>query len=121
MSGLSTTKLDNPDRLEIVWYPEDHPPGSGFDYNGVVYVDNVYLTDDQNQVTQTRWMRKQKALERTRGLMIDQVVQSETSTTQDGVYRYSDGTEMAYHLEMLQNGNVEETYDGESFVWEVSS
>ena len=121
MSGLSSTKLANPDYLEIVWYPTDHPPGSGFDYDGVVYVDNVQITDEQNQVTQARKTRKHRELERAHGPMIDQVIQSETDTAQDGVYKYNNGTEVSYHAEVLQNGNIEETCDGETFTWEVSS
>lgn len=121
LSGLSATKLANPDRLEIAWYPEDHPPSSGFDYNGVVYVDNVRLTDDRNQVTHARCMRKHRDHERAYGPMIDQVIQSETDTTQDGVYEHHDGTQISYHVEILSNGNIQETCDGETFTWEVSS
>jgi hypothetical protein len=121
MSGLSSTKLANPNRLDIAWYPEDHPPSSDFHYHGVTYVDNVQLADDRNQITNARCVLKQRDLERAHGLRIDQVVRSETATTQDGVYKYSDGTEVAYQIEKLQNGDVEETCDGETFHWEVSS
>jgi len=121
MSGLSSTKLANPDRLDIAWYPEEHPPGSSFDYNGVTYVDNAFLTDDRNQVTHGRWVRKQCDLERAYGLMTDQVIQSESDTAQEGVYQYQDGTEVSYKVEKLQNGDVEESCDGDTFRWGVSS
>jgi len=121
MSGLSDAKLASADRLELVWYPEDHPPGSGFTYNGQVCVDNVRVTDDHNEVTHARWTRKHRELERTHGLRTDQIIQSQSSTTQQGVYEYRDGTQISYQLDMLQNGNVQETCDGETFVWEVSS
>ncbi|PSQ46129.1 hypothetical protein BRD15_10130 [Halobacteriales archaeon SW_6_65_15] len=121
MNELSDTKLENPDQLEVTWYPADHPPGSGFDYDGQVFVDNIRLTDDRNQVTRARITRKHRELERAYGSMIDQVIQSETDTTQDGVYKYGNGTEVSYHAEVLENGNIEETCDGETFTWEVSS
>jgi hypothetical protein len=120
MDELSDTKLENPDRLEITWYPADHLPGSGFDYDGRVFVDNVRLTDDRNQVTRARCQMKQQELERAHGPMINQIIQSESDTTQEGVYQYEDGTEVSYQLEKLQNGNVEETCDGDTFTWEVS-
>lgn len=121
MSGLSTTKLANPDRLEIAWYPRDHPPGSGFNYSGQICIDNVRLTDDRNQVDQARYMRQHREHERAHGPMIDQKIQSQTDTTQDGVYEYHDGTQISYHVERLANGNIQETCDGETFTWEVSS
>jgi len=65
-------------------------------------------------------MEKQQELKRAHGPMVNQVIQSETDTTQDGVYRYQDGTEVSYHVKRLQNGNVEETCDGETLTWEVS-
>lgn len=117
MSGLSTTKLANPDRLEIVWYPRDHPPGSGFDYDGEICIDNVHLTDDHNKATNAIKFRKQRELERKYGLMIDQVIQSHSDGSQDGVYKYSDGTEVSYTIKKFQNGDVEETVDGETFRW----
>jgi hypothetical protein len=121
MSGLSSTKLANPDRLDIAWYPEQHPPGSGFNYNGVTYVDNIRLTDNRNKVAHARCLRKHRELERAHGPMIDQIIQSETDTAQDGVYEFNDGTQVSYHLEVLQSGDIEETCDGEAFTWEVSS
>jgi len=121
MNELSDTKLENPDQLEITWYPADHPPGSGFDYDGRVFVDNIRLTDDRNQVTKARKTRKHRELERVHGPMIDQVIQSESDEAQDGVYEHDNGTEVSYHVEVLDNGNIEETCDGETFTWEVSS
>jgi len=87
----------------------------------VVYVDDVRLTDNQNKVTQARMMRKHRELERIHGPMIDQIIQSETATDQNGEYKYHDGTQVSYHAEILQNGNIEETCDGETFTWKVSS
>ena len=63
MSNLSATKLANPDRLEVVWYPEEHPPSSGFDYDGRVIIDNIHLSDNQNDVTNARKCHKQRELE----------------------------------------------------------
>jgi len=120
MSGLSTTKLESPERLDIVWYPTNHPPGSGFDHNGTVCVDNVQITDDHNQVTQARKMDLHQEHVRAHGPMIDQITQSETSTAQDGVYEHYDGTQVSYRLEMLSNGNIKETCDGKTFTLEVS-
>ncbi len=120
MSGLSTTKLNSPKRLEIVWYPTDHPPSKSFDYNGVVYVDNIRLTRERNLVTNARWARKQRDMERAYGPMTDQVITSQNATRQDGYYEFSNGGTVAYYAEVLQNGNIRETCDGDTFVWEVS-
>lgn len=117
MSGLSTTKLTNPERLDIVWYPQDHPPGSGFDYNGVTYVDNVQLTDDQDDVTTTQCVRKHRDLERAHGLKTNRVIESQSDTLQEGVYQYSDGTEIPYEIEKFDNGDIEERVDGDAFRW----
>jgi hypothetical protein len=118
MSGLSTTKLTNPERLEIVWYPQDHPPGSGFDYNGVVYVDNVRLTDNRNYVAMTRCVRKRCDLERTHGLRVGTVVQSESDTVQNGAFEYEDGTQISYSIELLSDGDRQLDIDGDTFYFE---
>jgi hypothetical protein len=121
MSGLSNTKLANPDRLDITWYPTDHPPSSDFDYNGVVYVDNVLVTDDLDEVTTTRCTRKHRELERAHGPKTGQVVESESDTLQEGVYQYRDGTEVPYEIEKFDNGDIEERVDGDAFRWKGGS
>jgi len=120
MSSLSTTKLENPDRLELVWYPSDHPPGSGFTYNGVTCVDNLMVSSNLNRLTHAQWMQKQRDKQRANGVLVDQEVQSQSQSAQDGVYKYYDGTQVSYHVEQLPNGNLEETVDGDTFEWEVS-
>lgn len=118
LSGLSQSKLESSDRIEISWYPTDHPPSSGFDYNGRVLIDNVRLTSDSNEFTEGAFFQKRRELELARGLQVDQVVQSQTATTQDGVYQYYDGTEVAYQTEKIADGVIEQTVDGETFRWE---
>lgn len=117
LSNLSVSKLDSSDRIEIAWYPSDHPPSSGFDYNGRVMVDNIRLTNDLNEMTQGAFFQKHQELEIAHGLRTDQVIQSQTETTQDGVYKFYDGTEIAYQLKKLENGDIEETVDGDIFRW----
>jgi hypothetical protein len=118
MNELSDTKLENPDQLEITWYPADHPPGSGFDYDGRVFVDNVHLTDDRNRVALTRCFRKRCELKRTHGLKVGSTVQSETDTVQEGVYEYADGTEIPYRVEMVSEDERELEIDGEVFYFQ---
>ena len=48
---------------------------------------------------------------------MDQAIESQSDTTQDGLYKYNDGTEVPYTIEKLQSGDVEETLDGETFRW----
>lgn len=115
MSSLSATKLSNPDQLEIVWYPENHPPSSGFDYNGVVYVDNIHLSNNHDRVALTRCVRKRRELERVHGLRVDTVVQSESDTVQDGVFEYEDGTQIDYRAKLLSDGTRKLEIDGETF------
>lgn len=117
LSELSQSKLESSDRIEISWYPTDHPPSSGFDYNGRVLVDNVRLTNALNELTEGAFFQKHRELELAYGVRTDQVIQSETDTTQDGVYKYYDGTEVSYQLKKLQDGDIEETVDGDTFRW----
>jgi len=117
MSGLSDAKLESAERLDIVWYPTNHPPGSGFDHNGTVCIDNVHVTNNRNKVTHARKILLHRENARAHGSMVNQIIQSETATTQDGVYRYYDGTELPYHMEILEGGDIEETVDGETFRW----
>lgn len=117
MSDLSAEKLAAADQLEIAWYPDDHPPSSGFDHNGRVFVDNIRLVDDPNEVTNATFFQKHCDLERAHGVRIKQEIQSQTEMTQDGVYKHDDGTDVSYHMEILANGDIEETVDGDTFCW----
>jgi hypothetical protein len=117
MSELSDTKLANPDRLDIAWYPKEHPPSSGFHYHGVTYVDNIQLSGDSDEVATARCARKHCNLERAHGPKTDQIIQSESETLQEGVYQYSDGTEVPYEIEKHDNGDIEERVDGDAFRW----
>lgn len=117
LSSLSQSKLESSDRIEISWYPTDHPPSSGFDYNGRVLIDNVRLSSDLNEYTEGAFFQKHRELELAYGMRTDQVIQSESGTTQEGVYRYYDGTEIPYRLEKLADGDFEETVDGDTYRW----
>jgi hypothetical protein len=37
------------------------------------------------------------------------------------VYKYSDGTEVAYEKEIYDNGDIEERVDGDAFRWKGGS
>ncbi|MFC6734430.1 LamG-like jellyroll fold domain-containing protein [Haladaptatus sp. DYSN1] len=115
LSGLSATKLASADKLELVWYPEDHPPGSGFDYSGVVYVDNVHLTDNPDDVAVTQMSRKRRALARTYGPCVDTIVQTQTDSLREGTFNHQDGTQVPYRAEILSDESCEVTIDGETF------
>ncbi|WP_139229682.1 hypothetical protein [Halogeometricum limi] len=118
LSNLSAEKLAAAESLQIVWYPEDHPPSSGFTYNGSVLIDNIRLVDDSTQLTRAKISQKHRDLIRAHGPMLDQEIQSQTDMVQTGVYNYYDETEVPYRIELLSNGDIEETIDGETFYWE---
>jgi len=122
MSGIADGKLDSPHRLEIAWYPEEHPPktgpqgrGPGFDYRGRTYFDNVHLTDDRGQVTVTRWTRKLRSLERSYGLRVDSRIDQSTETLQTGAFVYKDGTNVSYRAELLDDGDIRVDINDDSF------
>nr|WP_233340448.1 hypothetical protein [Haloprofundus sp. MHR1] len=115
LDELSSSKLDSPERIELVWYPENHPPSSNFDYNGVVYVDNIRLTNNKTDVTHASCAHKTRALQRAHGACVEETVDAIDSSTQSGEFVYSDGTRVPYSGEILADGSVEMTIDGEAF------
>ncbi|QCJ46398.1 hypothetical protein [Haloprofundus sp. MHR1] len=117
MSSVSDTALATPERIEIVWYPTDHPPADGFAYNGTVYIDNVYMTAVKNDVTYARNVCKHQDLERAHGMRVDEIIDTQSSTVQTGRYKYSNAAEVTYRIEKLGNGDIEETVDGDTFLW----
>ncbi|MFC4823750.1 hypothetical protein [Halorussus aquaticus] len=125
MSEIADEKLAAPRRLEIAWYPADRPvstgpqgKGSSFDYRGRVYLDNVHLTDNRQQVTITRWVRKRRELQRSHGFPIDDDVQSSTDAIRAGRFVYDDGTEIPYSAEILAGGDIRIEIDDERFRFE---
>lgn len=121
-SGLDERVRAAPTQLELAWYPADYPPktgprgrGPGFDYQGTTYVDNVRAGDDDERVELGRWRLKRRELRRERGFRANKTVDTLTDTVQEGIVTYTDGTELPYRGEILDDGTLELTIDGERF------
>lgn len=121
MSHLSDAKLSSPDRIEIAWYPTDHPPSSGFDYNGRVFFDNVRLSNNRNEVSNGMNMQKHTDLERAHGARVNKTITSQSDTVREGEYEYYDGTTVPFTFEKIDSTTLEQTVDGATVRWEVGS
>lgn len=122
MSDLNEAIRSSPKQIELAWYPEQHPPktgprgrGPGFDYRGTTYVDNVRFGDNEERVELGRWRLKRREVRREYGFRTDKTVETLTETVQKGVVTYTDGTELPYRGEILDDGTLELTLDGEVF------
>lgn len=122
MSDLDDEALANPERLEIVWYPTDHPPnggprgrGGGFDYRGHVVFDNVRLTDsvDELSVSAIRTTVQNAKLEH--GQLTETVVESRSESVEAGEFVFSDGTTLPYEFEQRGDDRFAYTIDGDTF------
>jgi hypothetical protein len=115
MTGLPAEALDNPGRLELIWYPSDQPPGSSFDYTGQLFLDNVRLTDRAHQCSTCGMKTKMGTYKTMFGHVTETVVDDETDTAEDGRFRYADGTEKDYYYEKVGDNKYKVTIDGETF------
>lgn len=122
MSEVDDSKLSSPKRLELAWYPEQHPPktgprggGPGFDYRGTTYVDNVRLEASDETVELRRWNLKRREMRREYGFRTDKTVDTLTDSVQTGVVVYPDGTEIEYRGEIRDDGTLELEFDGDTF------
>lgn len=115
MNELPDAALENPDRLELVCYPRDQPPGSTFDYTGEFWFDNIRLTRSADEHSTNAMKTKMATYKTMFGQMTESVVDMETDTVEEGRFVYSDGTEKNYRYEQLSEDKAELTIDGEVF------
>ncbi|EMA23275.1 hypothetical protein C442_05906 [Haloarcula amylolytica JCM 13557] len=111
-------------RLEVAWYAsDDEPPtnsngrGPGEGYNGTVYLDNIRTGDDPTTYNRRRWLRNRRRLQRENGFRTDVTVDELTDTIQRGQFVYADGTELDYEGRITDDGGLEVTIDGDTFVF----
>lgn len=116
--------LATANRLEIVWYLEDHPPERGhrgrargdFDYQGFVVIDDVRLTDDVTSGEAEASRDKKLALHRKHGMIVERTYEERTDAVERGTLLFGDGTEIPFTFEILDDGRFRYTIDGESFL-----
>lgn len=66
-------------------------------------------------------VRKHRALARIHGPQTDTTVQTNTATLREGLFEFQDGTQVSYRAEILQNGDLKATIDGETFQFQGGS
>jgi hypothetical protein len=115
MNELPDAALENPERIELVCYPRDQPPGSTFDYTGEFWLDNIRLTRSADEHSNNAMETKMATYKTMFGQMTESIIDTETDTVEEGRFVYSDGTEKNYHYEQLSEDKAELTIDGEVF------
>lgn len=116
MSNLGSEALQNPEKLEICWYPSDHPPSTGsFDYDGLAVFDGVFLTSNPAEIGERASVDKIKNLRLERGKITQFNVQTMSQDAESGDIYFNDGTSVPYSFDILGDGQYEYTIDGEAF------
>lgn len=111
-------------RLEIVWYLEEHPPDDDhrgrargdFDYRGLVAVDDVRLSDDVGGEEARASQEKQMSLHREHGMVVERTFEERTEDRERGTLVFVDGTEVPYSFEVLDGDRFRYAIDGETFL-----
>lgn len=124
LTGLDEAVLETANRLEIVWYLEEHPPERGhrgrskgdFDYQGLVAFDDIRLTDDVAEQEASASREKKLALHREHGMIVERTFEERTANLERGTLVFVDGTRVPYSFEVLDDGRFEYTIDGETFL-----
>lgn len=124
LSDFDQAILETAKRLEIVWYLKDHPPEDGhrgrsngdFDYQGLVTFDDIRLTDDVAEQQASASREKKLALYREHGMIVERTFEERTGSLEHGTLVFVDGTEVPYSFEVLADGRLEYTIDGETFL-----
>lgn len=122
MNELPSRALKTAKRLEITWYLEDHEPRTGhrgrniggFDYQGLMVIDNIQLFDSPPYTPAQKLRRKRLELHREHGMIVDRTFEELSKDFERGTFVYVDGTEIQYEYELLDNG-FRTTIDGEVF------
>lgn len=124
LSNFDEEVLRSANRLEIVWYLEEYPPKNGhsgqnrgdFDYQGLVAVDDIRLTDDVASEKTQASQEKRMSLHREHGTIVDRTFEKRTEDAESGTLVYADGSEVPYSFEVLDDGQFRYTIDGETFL-----
>lgn len=124
MSELSDDTLDDPTRLEIAWYPADHPPETGangrgsassYDYRGGVVFDNIRVTSNPTEGAADAMKRTFDRLQSTHGPFEEAVTEQVEASEEHGYALFSDGTRISYTFEDRGDHKFVYTLDGDSF------
>lgn len=122
MSELSDEALANPKRLEIVWYPTEHPPeggargqGSGYDYQGKVFFDNIRLSDTVTDLSTSAIATNMQKYKLNHGIITETDVESRSADVEKGDFVFSDGSRIPYAFEVVGEDEFVYTIDGEAF------
>lgn len=126
MTDLPDQALKTANRLEIVWYVEDHEPSGNhrgrnegdFEYHGQVVFDDVRIMESPPRTESQRERDAKRDLHREHGMIVKRTFEERTATSERGVFVFSDGTEVPYEYEILDNGKSRYTLDGETFEYE---
>lgn len=122
LSDVDETVLDSAKRLEIVWYPEDHEPASGFrgqntngfDYQGYVAFDDIILTDADPISDIERRHQLMDELRRKHGTIVERNVEQQSVDSTRGTMVLADGYTFEYSAEQQGDG-LRTTIDGQTF------
>jgi hypothetical protein len=123
LSDISEEVLRSVRRVEIAWYHDDYEPVRGprgrnkgdFEYQGLVIVDNIRLLKSDPDTSARKVRNKETELRRTHGMIVDRVFEERTGNLERGTLVYSDGAEIPYEYEILDDGGAKYTIDGETF------
>jgi hypothetical protein len=116
LTTLSDSALENPEKIELVWYPAGYPPGTtSFDYRGVTSIDNISLTDSRHDCSCCQIRNKMRDCTLTYGKIGKTIVDNKTSTLEEGRFVYADETEIRYSFEEVGTQQYKYTIDGKVF------
>lgn len=124
MSDLSDDALADPTRLEIAWYPADHPPETGangrgsassYDYRGGVVFDNIRVTSNPTEGATDAMTETFDRLQSAHGPFKEAITEQVEANEEHGYALFSDGTRVPYMFEALGDGKFVYTLDDESF------
>lgn len=137
LSGVDDGKLAGAKRLELSWYPTEHPPrdhdrpqgrqtpsgrgkgGGDFEYRGEVIVDDVYAMENAEAFASAELDAKWRDLQSSHGVYqgTRSVVRSEHR--EEGEYVFDDGTAVGYVVEVVDDGKIRYVVDDVATVVEV--
>lgn len=108
MTGIDEAKRAEPHRLELMWYPADHPPnhgprgrGSGFDYKGITLIDHIHLSSDPSDIDGPALSNTLRDLRMKHGALVAVETETLTDDAETGQFVYTDGFEIAYAFRIV--------------------
>lgn len=130
LGDVDDRKLERARRLDVVWYPTEHPPkkgpegrGPGFEYDGEVTFDDIRLVESSESITRARLAQTWFDLRAEHGVYTDTVVVESGDGYERGAYVFDDGTHVPFEFEVrteaefevLSEDELQFTIDGEAF------